>query len=81
MQLVRITVLTEAKGVGGAQHPTEGPCVWKVFGHGIDRRLQLDTFGSDDRENPGKLSQTLQLDERAARELLTVLRQAFPDLD
>ena len=79
--MVRITVLTESTSAGGSPHPTSGPCVWKVFGQGTDRTLQLDTFGSADRENPGKLSQTLQLDANTARELLAVLRTAFPNIE
>lgn len=42
--------------------------------------LQLDTYGSDAREFPGKTSQSIQIDESAARELLSILRRAFPGL-
>jgi len=43
--------------------------------------LQLDTYGSQDREIPGKVSQTIQLDETAARELVGIIRRAFPGIE
>ncbi|HWJ73577.1 MAG TPA: methionyl-tRNA formyltransferase [Kaistia sp.] len=39
--------------------------------------VQIDTYGSDDRQMPGKKSQTLQLDESAGRQLVQILRDAF----
>jgi hypothetical protein len=42
--------------------------------------IQLDTYGSDEREIPGKISQSLQLDEQGAEELIAILREAFPGL-
>jgi hypothetical protein len=42
------------------------------------RVLQLETYGSDDREMPGKVSQVIQLDEAGARELKTIIERAFP---
>lgn len=42
------------------------------------RVLQLETYGTVDREIPGKVSQSLQLDEAAARELKQLLDSAFP---
>ncbi len=44
------------------------------------RIVQLDTYGSDERQNPGKQSQTLQLTEDTARELVGLLKRAFPGL-
>ena len=44
------------------------------------RILQLETYGSSDRQHQGKTSQNIQLDERAGRELMTILRDAFPSL-
>lgn len=55
-----------------------------VVGHyGVARNddglkfLQIDTFGSEDRKQPGKQSQTLQLTEASARELWTILGREF----
>jgi hypothetical protein len=42
--------------------------------------LRLETYGSAGREVPGKRSQSLELDEPAARKLITILRTAFPNL-
>jgi hypothetical protein len=40
--------------------------------------LQLDTLGSKDRKITGKVSQSIQLDEDAARQLLGFIARAFP---
>jgi hypothetical protein len=64
----------------GQPHRTDVECGWFVLNTGTGRLLQLDTYGSDDRALPGKVSQTLQLDQDAAAELLLVLRIAFPSL-
>lgn len=50
--------------------------------YGVQRRdgkvfLQIDTFGSDDRDKPGKQSQTMQFTEETARELWTLLGREF----
>jgi predicted HNH restriction endonuclease len=45
-----------------------------------ERFLQLDTFGSDDREIPEKVSQSIQFDRQAAGQLLQLLKQTFPNL-
>ncbi len=39
--------------------------------------VQIDTYGSDDRVNPGKLSQTFQLDRKSAFELWNILGKEF----
>ena len=41
------------------------------------RFIQVDNFGSAEREIPGKKSQTFQLDEKSARELFDILRDHF----
>jgi hypothetical protein len=53
-------------------------CAWQVFESNRGRILQLDSFGSRGRKIVGKKSQTLQFDERSARQLAAVLRRAFP---
>lgn len=42
--------------------------------------LHLSTFGSDDRHSAPKSSQSLQIDEVIASELLKVIRGTFPNL-
>jgi hypothetical protein len=42
--------------------------------------LQLDTYGSQRRVIPGKVSQTIQLDVQSARELKRLLERTFPGI-
>jgi HNH endonuclease len=44
------------------------------------RFLQLDTVGSDNRDMPEKVSQSIQFDREAAGQLLVLIRSTFPDL-
>ena len=44
------------------------------------RILQLETYGSPDRKIPGKVSQSIQLDEASARELKRILERSFPGI-
>ena len=47
----------------------------RVGGHLI---LQLETYGSTERKIPGKVSQSIQLDEAAAAELKAIIDRTFP---
>jgi hypothetical protein len=44
------------------------------------RILQLETYGSAERKMPGKVSQSIQLDQESARVLKRIIEQTFPDL-
>lgn len=55
-------------------------CGWAIREHAGKQYLHLETYGSNDRKIPGKVSQSLQLDESAARELLALLEKTFPSL-
>lgn len=59
-------------------HPTEVDCFYQTL---IDRDgnklLHLTTFGSDERRSSPKSSQSIQLDETRARELVRVLQRTF----
>jgi len=59
---------------------TEVECGWNAADVGGRKLLRLETYGSADRELPGKRSQSLELDEAGARELLDILRRTFPGL-
>ena len=60
-------------------HSTEVDCAHQIIqSNGNIRLLQLSTYGSDNRKAGPKVSQTLQLDERAAVELVNIIRDAFP---
>lgn len=39
--------------------------------------LQIDTYGSSDRELPGKVSQSIQLDKEASEYLISLLNRNF----
>lgn len=39
--------------------------------------VQINTAGRADRENPGKVSQSIQLDERSGRQLWEILSKHF----
>jgi hypothetical protein len=43
------------------------------------RVLQVETYGSRNRKMRGKMSQTLQFTEDAARELRRIIEVAFPE--
>lgn len=55
-------------------------CQWFATYRDGGRVLQLDTGGSDDRKNPGKASQTLQLNQDSAAALITIIHDTFPGL-
>ena len=55
-------------------------CGWRAFDLDGERLLQLDTYGRSDRAMPDKVSQSIQLDRDGAKELLDLIRRAFPEL-
>jgi hypothetical protein len=59
---------------------TEVECGWRVADPDGRRLLHLETYGSRDRDIPGKVSQSLELDAAGARDLMHIIREAFPDL-
>jgi hypothetical protein len=62
----------------GHSHPTEVHARVKTFGEGARGPIvQIDTFGSLDRDVPGKLSQTLQFDRESGIKMLAILKSAF----
>ena len=42
--------------------------------------IQLDTYGSPDRQFTEKVSQSIQLDARAAAQLKKIIEDTFPEL-
>ena len=57
--------------------PTQVECRYMVKEINGRMFLQLNSYGSDQRQIPDKLSQTLQFDEASARELWEVLGRNF----
>ena len=77
--MARIAAFTSVTSQRDSIHePVE--CGWRYFEVDGRRLVQLDTYGSSDRKFRGKVSQSIQLDEEAARALLQILSQAFPQL-
>jgi hypothetical protein len=64
------------RNIRGVHTPVS--CSWDQF-KGRDNRtyLQLVTYGSDDREMRGEVSQTIQFDEAAAMQLKNIIEQVF----
>jgi 5-methylcytosine-specific restriction protein B len=62
------------------RHATNVECGWLVVPDGDGRLLQLETYGSAERQIPGKTSQSIQLDRQHALELLTIIRETFPGI-
>jgi hypothetical protein len=60
------------------RHPTTVECGYRIVTVDSDVYLQLDTYGSNDRQIPGKTSQSLQLDREAAQQLKQLLERSFP---
>jgi hypothetical protein len=55
-------------------HPTDVECGHKSFTDiSGERFLQLDTYGSEERAIPGKISQSLQLNHAAAQNLKQII--------
>ncbi|MEY9907974.1 hypothetical protein ABIA35_004206 [Catenulispora sp. MAP12-49] len=55
-------------------------CGYRTFSEGGATILQLDTYGSATRAIPDKISQSIQLDLEAARQLLAIVEATFPSL-
>ena len=50
---------------------------YTVFELDGKKYVQIDTYGRIDRENPEKVSQSIQLDEETARFLIEILEREF----
>jgi hypothetical protein len=75
-----ISVLEEISKERQSVHKPTRCLVSDFMGRDGKRYLQLDTFGSEDRSFPGKVSQSIQFDEDGARALKAVINKTFPDL-
>ena len=56
---------------------SEVDCGYSVGEVGGRKILHLETYGSSTRAIPGKVSQSIELNEDAARELAAIIRRAF----
>jgi len=50
---------------------------YTVFDIGGVKYVQIDTYGRNGRENPEKISQSIQIDKDVAVELIRILRDEF----
>jgi putative heme degradation protein len=50
---------------------------YTVFEADGEKYVQFDMYGRTERENPEKISQTIQLDRKTARFLVNLLSQEF----
>ena len=55
-------------------------CGYTMFEKGGQRYLQLDTYGSSERQIPGKTSQSIQLNVESARQLKALIQKTFLEL-
>lgn len=74
--------ITEFEEINHDSHRIHGPvvCGHKEFVVDGMKILQLDTYGSHERKFAGKVSQSIQIDEQAAANLLKLLERSFPGL-
>ena len=60
-------------------HESEVDCFYNVINQSDGTRLlHLSTFGSDHRQSKPKSSQSIQIDEDIAQELISLLVTTFP---
>ena len=50
---------------------------YTVFEQSGERYLQIDTYGKSGRENPGKISQSIQINKEMAQILIEMMKQEF----
>ena len=70
----------ESRPLSPRLHPTEAICGYWAGPVSGRQMLVLETYGSDERKQPGKTSQSLQLDALTAAQLKQIIEAAFPDL-
>ncbi len=56
-------------------------CLYTIVTSAGSQYLQLDTIGTEAREIPDKVSQSIQFDRQAAGQLLQLLYRTFPELE
>lgn len=76
-----ITRLYELESLESTRPHSKAECSWRVSSRGAERVLQLDTYGSPTRKDVGTVSQSIQLDERSAADLMEVIRSVFPTIE
>jgi hypothetical protein len=76
-----IVSLSRLSPLDGSRRPhSESECTWRESTRDGRKVLQLDTYGSPQRKDVGTISQSIQLDESSAAQLMGVIKRVFPDL-
>lgn len=57
---------------------SESECSWRVAYRNGEVVMQLDTYGSPTRQDVGTISQSLQLNEDMALDLVHAMARTFP---
>lgn len=77
LRVARIRSLSEGKQ-NIHPHASEVDCYYSVIDDSKEMILHLSTFGSDGRKTEPKSSQSIQIDEQIARQLISLLQRTFP---
>lgn len=77
-----MALVREFQEVGSDRNGVHKPvlCGWRTFRVDDETILQLDTYGSDERQIPNKVSQSFQFDREGAAVLLRLIRDVFGEL-
>lgn len=75
-----VTEITESTTENRSRPHSTCTAGWRISERDGRRVLQLDTYGSPERKDTGTVSQSLQLDEDRARELVAIIRATFPTI-
>ena len=70
----------EKRPIGGGKLHQPVLCGYACYEADGERVLLLETYGTKDRKFPDQASQSIQLDEDAARELKHLIESAFPEI-
>lgn len=76
--MARVRTVREEPTRAARPHRTEVDCDWTRVESASGPLLQIASFGSDDRQIPGKVSQTLQFNREAAMMLRAAIDAVFP---
>lgn len=52
-----------------------------VISEAGEQYIQIDTYGSEGRQEAGKVSQTIQFSKEAAKQLKKVIENTYSDID
>lgn len=76
-----ITGFTEIQKDSSRVHKSTTVCGYLAFSSDGSPYLELNTYASGKPQDLSRPKQLLQFDERGARELMELLKRAFPKLD